>query len=89
MHPAIQRCSAAVLAREFGTIAPGVLRDLRRGEVVMQRTASTGVGEVFRMQTAPPQAVVGRGRKVVAKSRRSYGRPRAAVEDRIARWLRS
>ena len=80
---------AAVLAREFGTIAPGVLRDLRRGEVVMQRTASTGVGEVFRMQTAPPQAVIGRGRKVVAKSRRSYGRPRAAVEDRIARWLRS
>lgn len=78
---------AAVLAREFGTFAPTVLQDLRRGEVAVRLTTDGSVGQPFRAVTAPPAPAYGRAGIVRAQSRRAYGRPVARVEGNIASWL--
>ena len=80
---------AAVLAQEFGTIGANVLRDLRRGEVVVQLSDETEVTAPFLAETTNRSAPIGARQKVLAQSRRQYARPRAAVEAKIARWLGS
>ena len=80
---------AAVLAREFGSIAPGVLQDLRRGEVAVRLTEDGSVGQPFRAVTAPPAPSCGRAATVRAQSQRAYGRDVRQVEDKIGRWLGS
>ena len=80
---------ATVLARELGEVAPGLLRDLRRGEVVVRLTEDGAVGQPFRAKTAPPAAACGRAATVRAQSRRAYGRDVRRVETKIAGWLGS
>lgn len=80
---------AAVLGNEFGTIGANVLRDLRRGEVVVQLTEDTEVPQAFLGQTVDGCQPYGTRQKVIAQSARRYGRPRASVETKIARWLAS
>lgn len=78
---------AEVLSREFGTIAPQVLRDLRRGEVVARLTEDAAVGQAFRGRTFVDVPTYDRREALIQTSRRRYARPRATVEEKIARWL--
>lgn len=80
---------AAVLAEEFGDIAPGLLRDLTRGQVVVRLSDATQVSQAFRGVVEPGQFSSGRAEQILAKSRRSFSRDRAAVERNIGRWLQS
>lgn len=80
---------AGVLADEFGDVAPGVLRDLTRGQVVARLTQTTQVSQAFRGEVEPFAVPTGQPEQARAKSRRTYARPRQDVEQNIARWLSS
>lgn len=80
---------AAVLAEEFDDIAPRVLQDLTRGQVVARLTAATELARTFRGEVDPFSISSGRAEQVLAKSRRTYARPRRSVEQNITRWLSS
>ena len=78
---------AVSLAQEFGEIAPGLLCDLRRGEVVAKLTRATTVAQPFRGRTVDDAPVYGFQRRVLDQSRRRYARSRAEVEGKISHWL--
>jgi len=78
---------AAIIANEFGDIAPGVLRDLTRGQVAARLTETTAVSQAFRGLVEPQGIPAGRSAAAIAQSRRAYARPREQVEDTIGRWL--
>lgn len=80
---------AAILSEEFGDIAPGVLRDLTRGQVVVRLTETTQVSQAFRGDVEPLHFSGGRSEQVIAKSRRTYSRNRTEVERNIRRWLQN
>ena len=80
---------AALLAQEFGDIAPGLLCDLRRGEVVAKLTRPDTVAQPFRGTTRDDAPWHGHAERVIAQSRRRYARSRHALEARLSQWLRT
>jgi hypothetical protein len=75
------------LSREFGDLPAHQFRDLERGEI---RARIMNRGEVLPPiagRTWPELEALGYRSKVVAKSRRTYTRPRRKVEANLARWL--
>lgn len=81
---------AAVLSREFGGhFDPSLYSTLDNHHVCVKLLASGRYGDAFLGKTLPPlDTHYGRGENVIRRSRQRYAAPRAAVEDRIHRWLR-
>ena len=80
---------ASFLAAELGDIAPGVLRDLKQGEVITRLTEAHRIAQAFRGLVEPSACPVGSASAVRCKSRRTFARPREQVEKNIGRWLAS
>ena len=78
---------ADVLAAELGGVSAAALRDLRRGEVFVRLSEETAVSQAFRGCVAHPGSPVDTRLRVLAQSRRAYGRSRAVVNRRITDWL--
>ena len=77
------------LAHEFGGLPASVFRDLKRGEIAARLTENGEVREAFVGRTEPNTQSHGHAAKVIAKSRRTYAKPRTEVERRIGRWIAS
>jgi hypothetical protein len=80
---------ADILAEELGEISAQALRDLRRGEVFVRLSEETAVSQAFRGMTPAPPASRGTRARVIAQSRRAYGRSCDEVSERITKWLQN
>jgi hypothetical protein len=78
---------ADMLAEELGDVRRQALRDLVRGEVFVRLTQEADVSQAFRGKTATPLSSWGSREKVIAQSRRRYGRKRDVVMGQISAWL--
>ena len=80
---------AEELYKEFGKTYPlETYTGLDRYEVIARLTENGRTREPFRAKTLPPiEHHVGRREKLIARSRKKYAVPRAAVEAKINRWL--
>lgn len=76
------------LARECRGIAASRFAELERGQVIARLLSGGETSSPIIGFTSPPTSGVGTYRRVIAKSRRAFGRPRSEVEGRIGRWLR-
>ena len=81
---------AEVLQREFGkSYAQETFVGLDRFQVIARLAEDGQTREAVRVQTLPPiEHLVGRRKKLIARSREKYAAPRASVEARIERWMR-
>ncbi len=76
------------LAREFAPYPPATLAELSRGEICVRALVGGEVREPMLARTSLPLLrPTGHGANMVAQSRTRYGRRRAVVEEKIARWL--
>lgn len=76
------------LAREFVPYTAETLTDLSRGEICVRPLVGGEVRQPFLALTAQaPLRTAGRRENMRIQSQTRYGRPRAAVEDKIARWI--
>jgi hypothetical protein len=82
--------NAEVLHREFGrTYLPSTFSSLGNYEVCVKLLLQGQHGEPFLgVTSAPTNGRHGRRENVVRRSRERYASRRAAVEDRIRRWMR-
>jgi hypothetical protein len=87
----VGHADAEVLASEFGNeFAPAAFVDLPRFEVIAKMQVGGEPLPAFRGRLMEPIAArENRREKLVAKSRERFSSRRAAVEDRIRRWLSS
>jgi hypothetical protein len=82
---------AEILEKEFGkTFSASTLADLDRYEAVVKLLEDGTNRQPFRATMLPPlNGPVGRKDKLIARSRERFATPRAIVEDRLARWIRT
>jgi hypothetical protein len=84
---AIGHRDAEELAGEFDPYGIQTLIALSRGQVCVRSTAGGEIGQPFQGATMPEVGWRYRGKaKVVARSRRLWGRRREMVEAKISRW---
>jgi GTPase SAR1 family protein len=76
------------LAHEFGSFQAHQFRDLTRGSIIARTMREGAVLEPVHGLTYLPATSAGHREKVLNKSRRAFARPRVAVEENLARWLR-
>jgi hypothetical protein len=80
---------AAILEREFGDNYPAhQFTDLANYEVLVKLLDGGRYRQPFRGKTLPPSGrFIGRGVNIIARSRQRYATPRAAVEEKMRRWI--
>lgn len=78
-----------VLEREFGNgYVSGHFTDLANHEIRVKLLERGEQRTPFLARTSPPNARrYGRREKIIRRSREKYSRPRAEIEEKIARWL--
>ena len=82
---------AIELAREFDSeYNPGQFTELGNHEVCVKLLAGGKCGQPFFGKTLPPWGNdYGCRNNLIRRSREKYATPRAVVEDRIQRWMKS
>ncbi len=87
----IGNTDAEVMAKEFGnTIPASALADLDRYEVVVKLLEDGTNREPFRARMLPPlENRIGRKNRLIARSRERFAVPRAVIDDKMRRWMRS
>lgn len=87
----IGHSDAEVMEREIGkTFSASTLADLSRYEAVVKLLADGTNHEPFRANMLPPfEKQVGRREKLIVRSRQRFTTPRAIVEEKIGRWVKS
>ncbi|MCH7666512.1 MAG: type IV secretion system DNA-binding domain-containing protein [Acidobacteria bacterium] len=81
---------AEILAPNFSPIGPEALTDLAKYEAYVRLLSDGEVSSPFRAKTLPPlDTYSGQRESLIRRSRERYGRPRASVEEKIARRLRA
>jgi len=82
---------AEVFEKELGKTFPAsTIADLDRYEAVVKLLEDGTNKDPFRARMLPPiQNRVGRKGKLIARSRERFTTPRAVVEDKLDRWIRS
>jgi hypothetical protein len=80
-----------VMEKAFGSeIRAQQLVDLGRHEIAVRLTEYGENRLPFRGKTLPPLELrTGRKRKLIARSRERFARPRRVVEEKLHRWLNS
>jgi hypothetical protein len=80
---------APLLEKQMAPFPAQTLLELARFEACAKVLRNGEVSDPFMIQSLPSLPVsYGRGKTALARSRRHFSRPRAEVENRIAKWLR-
>ncbi|MDB6024527.1 MAG: hypothetical protein JWM68_750, partial [Verrucomicrobiales bacterium] len=87
----IGHADAEVMESEFGkTFPPSALTDLNRYEAVVKLLEDGTNATPFRAKMLPPlEFRVGRTDNLIAQSRERFATPRAVMEDKMRRSMRS
>jgi Helicase HerA, central domain len=86
----IGNSDAEIAAKEFGEYPPSAFVDLDRYEVLVKLMQNGSTCQPFSARTMPPlEDTIGRREKLIARSREKYASPRAEIENKINRWMRS
>ena len=87
----IGHADAEIIEKEFGYAFPAsALADLNRYEVVVKLLVDGANLEPFRARILPPmENRVGRKDKLIALSRERFAIPRAVIDDKLHRWIKS
>jgi type IV secretory pathway TraG/TraD family ATPase VirD4 len=82
---------AEVMEKEFGNTFPAsVLADLDRYEAILKLLVDGSNLEPFRAKMLPPlENRIGRRAKLIALSRQRFAMPRAVIEEKLNRWMKS
>ncbi len=82
---------AQALTREFGTaFVPETFTGLDRFRIIARLNEDGQTREPFQAATlAPIDFTISRREKLIARSREKYAAPRAIVEAKVERWMRS
>ena len=82
---------AEVMQKEFGkTFSATVLADLDRYEAVVKLLVDGSTLEPFLAKMLPPlESRVGRMAELIALSRQRFATPRAIIDDKLIRWVKS
>ena len=87
----IGNTDAEVMEKEFGnTFMASVLTDLGRYEAVVKLLENGTNLEPFRAKMLPPlENRIGRKDKLIARSRERFAMPRARIDEKLRRWMKS
>ena len=87
----IGHADAEVMEKEFGyAFTASTLADLDRYEVVVKLLVDGANLEPFRAKILPPlENRVGRKDRLIALSRERFAIPRAVIDDKLNRWMKS
>jgi hypothetical protein len=87
----IGHTDAEVMEKEFGNTFPAsTLADLTRYEAVVKLLEDGTNATPFRAKMLPPlENRIGRKEKLIRRSRERFAIPRAVIEDKLNRWMKS